>query len=117
MPRCTTSAAPSSFPAELIDSQLNTDPRRGETEDLPLETIRLEREPAMRLLLQRQGLQGDSVPEAGKRVLVQRNGNMNSDCTHEVHPEVAAMAERAGLDGVDLRRCWPERYLLRWARG
>jgi len=28
--------------------------------------------------------------------------------------EVAAMAERAGLDGVDLRRCWPERYLLRW---
>jgi hypothetical protein len=29
--------------------------------------------------------------------------------------EVAAMAERAGLDGVDLRRCWPERYLLRWS--
>ena len=94
--------------AELIDSQLNTDPRRGETEDLPLETIRLEREPAMRLLLQRQGLQGDCVPEAGKRVLVQRNGNMSSDCTHEVHPEVAAMAVLAakvvGLDiaGIDL---------------
>lgn len=31
--------------------------------------------------------------------------------------EVAAMAERAGLHGVDLRRCWPERFLLRWARG
>ena len=31
--------------------------------------------------------------------------------------EVAAMAERAGLDGVDLQRCWPERFLLRWARG
>jgi len=29
--------------------------------------------------------------------------------------EVAAMAERVGLDGVDLRRCWPERYLLRWS--
>ncbi len=29
--------------------------------------------------------------------------------------EVAAMAARAGLDGVDLRRCWPERYLLRWS--
>ena len=29
--------------------------------------------------------------------------------------EVAAMAERAGLDGVELRRCWPERYLLSWA--
>ncbi len=31
--------------------------------------------------------------------------------------EVAAMAERAGLAGAELRRCWPERYLLRWSRG
>ncbi len=30
--------------------------------------------------------------------------------------EVAAMAERAGLAGAELRRCWPERYLLRWSR-
>lgn len=30
--------------------------------------------------------------------------------------EVAAMAERAGLAGADLRRCWPERYLLHWSR-
>lgn len=30
--------------------------------------------------------------------------------------EVAAMAERAGLAGADLRRCWPERYLLCWSR-
>lgn len=93
---------------QLIDSQLNTDPRRGETEDLPLETIRLEREPVMRQLLQRQGLDGDSVPAAGRRVLVQRNGNMAFDCTHEVHPEVAAMAVLAarvvGLDiaGIDM---------------
>jgi len=29
--------------------------------------------------------------------------------------EVAAMAERAGLQGVALRRCWPERFLLRWS--
>ncbi len=94
--------------AQLIDSQLNSDPRRGETEDLPLETIRLDREPAMRLLLQRQGLEGGSVPEAGRRILVQRNGNMAFDCTHEIHPEVAAMAVLAakvvGLDiaGIDL---------------
>jgi cyanophycin synthetase len=93
---------------QLIDSQLNSDPRRGEAEDLPLETIRLEREPVMRQLLQRQGLDGESVPAAGRRVLVQRNGNMAFDCTHEVHPEVAAMAVLAakvvGLDiaGIDL---------------
>jgi SAM-dependent methyltransferase len=31
--------------------------------------------------------------------------------------EVAAMAERAGLAGAELRRCWPERYLLLWSRG
>ncbi|MFO8238760.1 MAG: hypothetical protein R6U00_11050, partial [Prochlorococcaceae cyanobacterium] len=30
--------------------------------------------------------------------------------------EVAAMAERAGLAGAELRRCWPERYLLSWRR-
>ena len=30
--------------------------------------------------------------------------------------EVAAMAERAGLAGAELRRCWPERYLLHWSR-
>jgi 2-polyprenyl-3-methyl-5-hydroxy-6-metoxy-1,4-benzoquinol methylase len=31
--------------------------------------------------------------------------------------EVLAMAERAGLAGATLQRCWPERYLLRWERG
>jgi SAM-dependent methyltransferase len=31
--------------------------------------------------------------------------------------EVLTMAERAGLAGAALRRCWPERYLLRWERG
>ena len=43
---------------QLIDTQLNTDPRRGEAEEFPLETIRLEREPVIRLLLERQGLSG-----------------------------------------------------------
>ncbi len=93
---------------ELIDSQVNTDPRRGETEDLLLETLILEREPATCLLLARQGLDGESVPEAGRRVLVQRNGNLAVDCTDEVHPDVAeqvALAARVvGLDiaGIDL---------------
>ena len=94
--------------AQLIDSQVNTDPRRGEAEEFPLETMRLEREPVTRLLLQRQGLSGESVPAAGRRVLIQRNGNVAIDCTSEVHPEVAHLAALAartvGLDiaGIDL---------------
>ncbi|MCW5655718.1 cyanophycin synthetase [Hydrogenophaga sp.] len=94
--------------AQLIDVQLNSDPRRGDAEEFPLETIRLEREPVMRLLLERQGMSGESVPAAGRRVLIQRSGNVAIDCTDEVHPEVAhavTLAARVvGLDiaGVDL---------------
>ena len=92
----------------LVDQQLNSDPRRGDAEEFPLETIVLDREPAMCLLLQRQGLGPDAVPADGQRVLVQRNGNMAFDCTDEVHPEVAYMAGLAtravGLDiaGIDM---------------
>ena len=94
--------------AQLIDAQLNSDPRRGEAEEFPLETIVLEREPAMCLLLERQGLSGASVLAAGQRVLVQRNGNVAIDCTDDVHPDVAHAATLAarvvGLDiaGIDL---------------
>jgi cyanophycin synthetase len=98
----------SSSVARLIDLQLNTDPRRGEAEEFPLETIVLDREPAIRLLLERQGLTGESVPAAGHKVLIQRNGNVAIDCTDEVHPDVAFLAGLAarvvGLDiaGIDL---------------
>ena len=93
---------------QLIDEQLNSDPRRGEAEEFPLETIILDREPAMRLLLERQGLIADSVPADGLRVLVQRNGNVAIDCTDDVHPDVAHAASLAarvvGLDiaGIDM---------------
>ncbi|MGR6804690.1 cyanophycin synthetase [Sphaerotilus natans] len=93
---------------QLIDTQLNTDPRRGEAEEFPLETIRLEREPVIRLLLERQGLDAEAVPEAGRQVLIQRNGNVAIDCTDDVHPDVAyqvGLAARiVGLDiaGIDL---------------
>ena len=30
--------------------------------------------------------------------------------------EIMALARRAGLEGVQLHRCWPERYLLSWER-
>ncbi|MEC5384162.1 cyanophycin synthetase [Uliginosibacterium sp. H3] len=93
---------------ELINLQINTDPRRGETEDFPLNLIIIERDPSILLELQRQGLTEASVPPAGQRVLVQRNGNVAIDVTDKVHPEVAAAVSLAarivGLDiaGVDL---------------
>ncbi|MBP8812470.1 MAG: cyanophycin synthetase [Laribacter sp.] len=91
---------------ELIASQINTDPRRGSTEDHPLNFARLDT--AARLELARKGYTGDSVPPAGEPVLIQRNGNVAFDCTDEVHPDVAAAVSLAarvvGLDiaGIDL---------------
>lgn len=93
---------------QLIERQINTDPRRGEEEDYPLNLILLEREPTARLEIERQGFSADSVPPEGRRVLVQRNGNAAFDITDQVHPEVAEIAELAarvvGLDiaGIDL---------------
>lgn len=94
--------------AELVDAQLNTDPRRGATEDFPLGLIELDKDEAILLDLQRQGLTPASVPAAGREVLIQRNGNVAIDCTDEVHPEVdhiVSLAARVvGLDiaGVDV---------------
>ncbi|MDP3843884.1 MAG: cyanophycin synthetase [Oxalobacteraceae bacterium] len=93
---------------QLIDSQINTDPRRGTTEDHPLNLVLVDEDPAVRLELSRQGFSPDAVPPAGATVLVQRNGNVAFDVTDSVHPEVAAAVALAarivGLDiaGVDL---------------
>jgi len=91
---------------ELIDSQVNIDPRRGTSELHPLSIIRIDT--AAKIELERQGLAGDMVPAEGREVLIQRNANHAFDCTDEVHPEtaqVAALAARVvGLDiaGIDL---------------
>ncbi|MFN4148173.1 MAG: acetate--CoA ligase family protein, partial [Rhodocyclaceae bacterium] len=93
---------------ELIDSQLNTDPRRGDAEEFPLETIVLDRDALVQLNLQRQGMDGESIPAAGQKVLIQRTGTYAIDVTDEVHPETARIACLAakvvGLDiaGIDL---------------
>jgi len=98
----------SSTVKELIDSQLNTDPRRGTTEDHPLNLVFQDGETAVRLELERQGYAPESILPEGKEVLIQRNGNIAFDVTDLVHPEVAAMVSLAarivGLDiaGVDL---------------
>ncbi len=92
----------------LVDAQLNTDPRRGTTEDFPLNLIQVNEDEVVQLDLQRQGLSPDAVPAAGRTVLIQRNGNVAIDCTDEVHPEVAYLvglaARVVGLDiaGVDV---------------
>jgi len=93
---------------QLVDAQINNDPRRGSSEDHPLNRLVLEEDEAILGDLARQGLTPAAVPEAGRKVLIQRNGNVSIDCTDQVHPEVehvVALAARiVGLDiaGVDL---------------
>ena len=93
---------------QLIDEQLNTDPRRGAGEDFPLGLIDTAVDAAIVLELQRQGFTPDAIPPAGREVMVQRNGNVAIDCTDEVHPEVdyiVSLAARVvGLDiaGIDV---------------
>lgn len=93
---------------QLIEAQINSDPRCGSEETFPLEPVILENEPVTQLELTRQGLSADSVPVADQLVLIKRNGDLAYDVTDQVHPEVAAAAALAarvvGLDiaGIDL---------------
>lgn len=93
---------------ELIESQINSDPRCGVEEEFPLEPLVLDKEPIALLELERQGFTGQSVPPAGQVVLVKRQGDLAYDVTDDVHPAVAAVAALAarvvGLDiaGIDL---------------
>ncbi|WP_434547612.1 cyanophycin synthetase [Paracandidimonas soli] len=91
---------------QLIDSQINSDPRRGATEMHPLSIVRIDT--AAGIELERQGLNPEAIPAPGRVVLIQRNANHAFDCTDEVHPDTAdaaALAARVvGLDiaGIDL---------------
>jgi cyanophycin synthetase len=93
---------------QLVDNQLNSDPRRGTNEDCPLNIIEMDKDAAVRLDLTRQGLSPNAIPTAGQQVLIQRNGNVAFDVTDLVHPDVAAdvalAARIIGLDvaGIDL---------------
>jgi cyanophycin synthetase len=93
---------------QLVETQINSDPRRGSADIQPLETLKLRTNSVLQVNLQRQGLQPDSVPEAGRRVLIARNGNHSMECTDQIHPEVAhacmLAARIIGLDiaGIDL---------------
>ncbi len=92
----------------LVNSQINTDPRRGEGEDAPLNPVKPDVSGEIILELERQGMTAQSVPLAGQKVLIQPNGNVAIDVTDLVHPSIAhaaALAARiVGLDiaGIDL---------------
>ena len=91
---------------ELIEIQINSDPRRGTAEECPLNPVRIDS--AVELELARQQLTGTSIPSLDQKVLIQSNGNVAFDVTDQVHPDVAsqvALAARVvGLEiaGVDL---------------
>ncbi len=91
---------------ELIESQLNSDPRRGLEETAPL--CQIELDPMVLMHLEQQGHTPDSIPGSGEQVLIQRNDTLSIDVTDEVHPQTAQFAVLAakiiGLDiaGIDL---------------
>jgi cyanophycin synthetase len=93
---------------QLIDQQVNSDPRRGEEEEFPLDVLLVDKNPAVRFEIERQGYAADSVLPKDVSIIVQRNGNVAFDVTDIVHPEVAAAVSLAarvvGLDiaGIDL---------------
>ena len=92
----------------LADLQINSDPRRGTTEDAPLNLVVPSNSAEVILELERVGMTAESIPAKDQRVLIQRNGNVACDVTDLMHPSVAATAALAarvvGLDiaGVDM---------------
>ncbi|WP_208280519.1 cyanophycin synthetase [Massilia oculi] len=95
---------------ELVE-EVNRDPRRGDGHATSLTKIRFD-DIALGTLVQ-QGMNADSVPALGQRVVLRNNANLSTggtatDVTDDVHPEVAeraiAAAHMIGLDicGVDL---------------
>jgi cyanophycin synthetase len=91
--------------AELV-RQVNADPRRGNDHTMPLSRIPLD---SIALgVLSEQQLTPESIPRAGVKVLLRRNGNLSTggaatDVTDLVHPEVAARAiDAARMVGLDI---------------
>ncbi len=90
----------------LVERQINSDPRRGNTENHPLNLAKIDA--AARMELARFGLTELSIPAVGERILISRHGNVAHECTAAVHPSVAAQcvlaARIVGLDiaGIDI---------------
>ena len=95
---------------QLVE-KVNQDPRRSDGHATSLTKIRFDEIALARLALQ--GLNADSVPQRGSRVVLRNNANLSTggtatDVTDDVHPELAACAVAAaqtvGLDicGIDV---------------
>ncbi|MGL4407904.1 MAG: cyanophycin synthetase [Zoogloea sp.] len=95
---------------QLVE-HVNSDPRRGTGHATSLTKIRFD--DIALATLEKQGLNAESVPPKGQRVILRNNANLSTggtatDVTDDVHPEVAARAIAAakniGLDicGVDV---------------
>lgn len=95
---------------ELVE-EVNRDPRRGTGHATSLTKIRFDDIALARLA--EQGLQAESIPAKGERVILRNNANLSTggtatDVTDDVHPDLAARAVAAaqmiGLDicGVDV---------------
>jgi cyanophycin synthetase len=90
---------------QLVD-MVNSDPRRSDDHATALTKIKLE-EIAISVLAE-QGLSPNSVPTAGRKVLIRRNANLSTggtatDVTDFVHPEVASVCiEAARVIGLDI---------------
>lgn len=91
---------------QLVDEDINTDPRRGEDETLPLSPVELTG-PSL-VELKQQGYSPESILPEGVQVVVSRSDNLSRDVTDDVHPRVAQCAVLAaktvGLDvaGLDM---------------
>ena len=94
---------------QLIEFQINSDPRRGAHDNCPWAKIdTIDWDPTMMADLQSQGHGIETIPRKGERVLISRFANPSVDVTDEVHhsvrEHVVVAAKVAGLDicGVDL---------------
>ena len=95
---------------QLVE-EINKDPLRGDGHATPLTKIRLD--DIALATLSKQGLQAESIPIMGQKVVLRNNANLSTggsatDVTEDVHPDLAASAITAakmvGLDicGVDI---------------
>jgi cyanophycin synthetase len=92
--------------AQLVEEDVNSDPRRGSDESHPLCFVRFNE--VVRVNLAKQGFTEESIPNVGQKVIVKQYDNLSVDVTDFVHPLIAhhcvLAAQVVGLDiaGIDM---------------